>query len=153
MQYLKLQVSNDEKITIFEQSVWQRWLFEGRIKGSELAKVITLHDFGLGCMDSKAGSSIFYDMANGSYVIWVGVSSHNKADLEIQLTYVAQDSGRIPCWVNDHAIPSLLRRNEVAVCSKGHYLQGPIDHFCHWESPYSQIAIFQRCRWDTVSHI
>jgi hypothetical protein len=82
MQYLKLHVTNDDKITIFEQSVWWWWLFQGRIKGSELAEVVTPHGFGLGRMDSKAGSSIFCDMANGSYVIRVGVSSHNESDLE-----------------------------------------------------------------------
>jgi len=82
VQHLKLQVSNREKIAIFEQSVRARWLFEGRINSGELAEVITLQGFGFGCMDGKAGSSRFYDGANGSNVIRVSMGSHYEADLE-----------------------------------------------------------------------
>jgi hypothetical protein len=35
-----------------------------------------------------------------------------------------------------HTILGLLRRNEVAVCAKGHYFKSPKDHFYHSESPY-----------------
>jgi hypothetical protein len=81
VQYLKLQVSNDERVAIFEQSVWWRRWLEGRINGSKSAKVVMLHDFGLGSMDSKVGSSIFYHPANSSDVICVCMGNYNQADL------------------------------------------------------------------------
>jgi hypothetical protein len=106
MQYLKLQVSYDEKIAILEQSVGWRRLLKGRIHGSESAVIRILQC--LGCMDGKTGSSIFYHLANGSDVICVCMGNDNEANLEIQLTNVVQDSGCVPCWINNHAIPSLL---------------------------------------------
>ena len=48
MQYLKLQVSYDEKIAILEQSVGWWWLLKGRIHGSESAVIRILQCFGLG---------------------------------------------------------------------------------------------------------
>ena len=132
LQYLKLQVSNGKRIVIFEQSVWWRWRLESRIHGSESAVIRILQNFGLLCMDGKGCPSVFYHLANGSDVICVCMGNDNQADLEIHLTNVAQDSGCVPCWINNHAIPSLLRRNEVTVCSKGYYLQSSVNHFYHW---------------------
>jgi hypothetical protein len=102
-----------------------------------------LHDFGLGGMDAKAGSSALYHLANSSDVVYMCMGNDNEADLEIKFTNIAKDSGCVPRWIDNHAIPSLLRRNEVAVRSKGHYLQGSIDHFCHWESPRVLTNILQ----------
>jgi hypothetical protein len=94
-------------------------------------------------MDGKTGSSIFYHLANGSDVICVCMGNDNEANLKIQLTNVVQDSGRVPCWINNHGIPSLLRCDEVAIRAKGHYRQGPVDHFCHSEPPIVLTIILQ----------
>jgi len=105
MQYLKFQVSNDEEITIFEQSVWWWGWLKRRIHGSESAKIRMLQDFSLGRVDSKGGSSVFYHLANSADVVCMCMGNHDQADLEIQFRVYTEYSGCISCRIKKSCHP------------------------------------------------